>query len=123
LRAGTPDIVSLLTLDASLDVWNGVSLADVRAKGLALTAFFMDCLEDLLDPARATVVTPRHPRRGHQVSVEVPAAGALVEALAGLGVLVDHRPPSLLRFGFAPLYVSFADALRAAQTLRDLLAR
>ncbi len=121
-RAGTPDIVSLLTLDAALDVWDGVELADVRRKGLQLTAYFMDCVDALVDPATATVVTPRGDDRGHQVTVRAAAAADLVAALAARGVMVDHRPPELLRFGFAPLYVGYRDALLAAQVLAELLA-
>jgi kynureninase len=121
-RTGTPEIVSLLTLDAALDVWDGVRLEDVRAKGLRLTGYFMDCVDALTDPSSVVVVTPRTADRGHQVSLEVADAPALAAALAARGVLVDHRPPSLLRFGFAPLYVRYADALRAALSLRDLLA-
>ncbi len=122
VRSGTPDIVSLLTLDAALDVWDGVDLAQVRAKGLRLTAFFMDCVDALVPPGAATVVTPRGDDRGHQVSVEVAEAAGLVTALAGKGVVVDHRPPALLRFGFAPLYIGYRDALRAAQVLAGVLA-
>ena len=141
VRTGTPDIVSLLTLDAALDIWDHVDLATVRAKGLALTDFFIESVDALLDPGQIAVVTPRGHDRGHHVALEAlvsgpasaPAHGdpdtrkdgaaGLVAALAAAGVLADHRPPSLLRFGFAPLYVTYADALRAVTTLADLLAR
>ncbi|HEY5032386.1 MAG TPA: aminotransferase class V-fold PLP-dependent enzyme [Actinomycetes bacterium] len=121
LRAGTPDIVSLLTLDAALDVWDHVDLVDVRTKGLALTGFFMDCVDRLVDPEAATVVTPRGDDRGHQVSLRVDGAKELQGRLRDRGVVVDHRPPSLLRLGFAPLYVTYGDALRAACALADLV--
>jgi kynureninase len=38
------------------------------------------------------------------------------------GVVGDHRPPDLLRFGFTPLYTRFADAFRAAEILGEILA-
>jgi kynureninase len=123
VRAGTPDIVSLLTLDAALDVWDHVDLVEVRTKGLALTRFFMDCVDRLVDPEAATVVTPREDDRGHQVSLRVDDAKELQGRLRDRGVVVDHRPPSLLRLGFAPLYVTYADALRAAGTLAELLGQ
>jgi kynureninase len=120
-RTGTPEILSLLALDAALDVWEGVELADVRAKGLALTGFFVECVDTLLDPAVVSVVTPRGDDRGAQVSLQLRDAEKVVAALAERGVVADHRPPSLARFGFAPLYVRFVDALRAAVTLRSVL--
>ena len=123
LRTGTPDIVSLLTLEAALDVWDRVELAAVRTKGLALTGFFMDCVDGLLDHAAVAVVTPRGIDRGHQVSLRVEGAAALLGALAQRGVVADHRPPALLRFGFAPLYVQYADALRAALALRAAMGQ
>ncbi len=124
-RAGTPEIVSLLTLDASLDVWDGVDLRQLRAKSLALTEFFVDCVAELA-PA-ATSVTPAGEDRGSQVSlscVDVPGVDAseVMAALIARGVVGDHRPPDLLRFGFTPLYTRFADALRAAEILGEILA-
>ncbi|MGM1059679.1 kynureninase [Saccharothrix sp. Mg75] len=117
-RVGTPDILSMLALDAALDVWDDVSLVDVRAKGLALTAHFMRLVEGL---PGIEVITPADERRGHQVSLRHPEARRLVEELAARDVLGDHRPPDVLRFGFAPLYNTFDEAERAATTLKELL--
>ncbi|GGP36208.1 kynureninase [Saccharothrix coeruleofusca] len=117
-RVGTPDILSLLALDAALDVWDGVALADVRAKGLALTAHFMALVEDL---SGIEVITPRDEWRGHQVSLRHPEARRLTGELADRQVIGDHRPPDVLRFGFAPLYNTFDETERAATTLAKLL--
>jgi kynureninase len=121
-RTGTPDMLSLLALDAALDAWDGIEMSDVRAKGLALTGFFIECVDRLLDPAAVTVLTPRDTGRGHQVSLQVDGAEQLLAAMKANGVVGDYRPPSVLRYGFAPLYIGYADALRAADTLRRLLA-
>ncbi|WP_447009574.1 kynureninase [Saccharothrix hoggarensis] len=117
-RVGTPDIISMLALDAALDVWDGVDLADVRAKGLALTAHFRGLVEDL---PGIEVITPADDRRGHQVSLRHPEAGRIMDQLVERQILGDHRPPDVLRFGFAPLYNTFEDAERAAAVLKELL--
>ncbi|MEU4801159.1 kynureninase [Actinosynnema sp. NPDC023587] len=117
-RAGTPDIVSMLTLDAALDVWDQVDLREVRAKGLALTAHFRELVEDL---PGVGVITPADEWRGHQVSLRHRDAQSLMRRLVERNVIGDHRPPDVLRFGFAPLYNSFEDAERAAATLKELL--
>ena len=36
-------------------------------------------------------------------------------------VIGDHRPPDVLRFGFAPLYNRYSDARRAAEALAEIL--
>ncbi|GAB3000276.1 kynureninase [Saccharothrix stipae] len=117
-RVGTPDIISMLALDAALDVWDHVDLKDVRAKGLALTAHFRALVEDL---PGIEVITPADEWRGHQVSLRHPDAARLIDELVERQVIGDHRPPDLLRFGFAPLYNTFDDADRAATTLKQLL--
>ena len=72
-------------------------------------------------PESVAVVTPqdrapRRPPRGPRRR-----AARLCAALAGQGVVVDARPPDLLRFGFSPLFVSDDDAVRAADALAALL--
>ncbi|WP_037916455.1 kynureninase [Actinacidiphila yeochonensis] len=121
-RVGTPEILSLLALDAALDVWDGVAVADVRAKSLALTDFFLECVAALVPGGRAEPVTPvEHAERGSQVSLRCPDARAVMRELAVRGVVGDHRPPDLLRFGFTPLYTRFTDAWRAARVLAGIL--
>lgn len=117
-RAGTPDILSLLALDAALDVWDDVDLAVLREKGLALGDFFFRCLDALLPGAE--VATPRDHVRGHQVSVRDPGGERTMAALHEHGVLGDFRPPDVLRFGLAPLYTTYAEVVRAVETLRDV---
>lgn len=117
-RAGTPDILSLLALDAALDVWDGVDRGVLREKGLALGEFFFRCTDELLDGA--TIRTPRGADRGHQISVIDDDAAKTMAALIDRGVIGDFRPPNVLRFGLAPLYTTYGEVLRAVTTLRDL---
>ncbi|QES49337.1 kynureninase [Streptomyces venezuelae] len=117
-RVGTPDILSMLALEAALDVWEGVSVADVRRKSLALTDFFLECVEAYVPGGKVETVTPAaHAERGSQVSLRTENASAVMRELIARGVVGDFRAPDVLRFGFTPLYVGFADAERAARTL------
>ncbi|WP_122616751.1 kynureninase [Streptomyces sp. Tu 4128] len=123
-RVGTPDILSLLALDAALDVWDedGVSVAAVRAKSLALTDFFLRCVEAYVPAGRVESVTPAaHAERGSQVALRCDDAGEVMKRLIEGGVVGDFRAPDVLRFGFTPLYVGFADVERAARVLARTL--
>ncbi|MFF5334653.1 kynureninase [Streptomyces sp. NPDC013181] len=121
-RVGTPDILSMLALEASLDVWDGVRIDAVRAKSLALTDFFLECVETYAPEGRVTSVTPAaHAERGSQVALRCEDAEPVMAELIARGVVGDLRRPDVLRFGFTPLYVGFADAERAARVLADVL--
>ncbi|WP_037573913.1 kynureninase [Phaeacidiphilus oryzae] len=127
-RVGTPDILSLLALDAALDVWDepAAEITAIREKSLALTDFFVHCVREYLPKALAdgsvrNLTPERHDRRGSQIALRCPDALALTAELQRRGVVVDHRPPDVLRFGFTPLYTRFADAERAAKTLAEAL--
>ncbi|WP_031043056.1 kynureninase [Streptomyces sp. NRRL F-5650] len=124
-RVGTPDILSLLALEAALDVWDeeGVSVAAVRAKSLALTDFFLRCVGAYVPDGRVESVTPAaHAERGSQVALRCEDAGEVMKRLIERGVVGDYRAPDVLRFGFTPLYVGFADVERAARVLGRTLA-
>jgi kynureninase len=122
-RVGTPDILSMLALEEALEVWDGVSIQAVRKKSLALTDFFAECVADYVPPGRVESITPAaHAERGSQVALRCAEAGEVMYALTSRGVIGDFRRPDVLRFGFTPLYTSFADAERAARVLAEVLA-
>ncbi len=121
-RIGTPPMLSMLALDAALDVFDGVDLAAVRAKSLRLGEFFIAGADSVLAGLGFEVVTPRAPeRRGSHVSLRHPDALPLMAALIEAGVIGDVRPPDLLRFGFNALYTSFGDLAQALEIMREVV--
>jgi kynureninase len=120
LRSGTPPLLSLLALEAALGAFDGVSPAALRRQSLSLTTLFIEAVDALEQSLE--VVTPREPdRRGSQVSLRHPDAFAVVQALIAHGIIGDFREPDLIRLGFAPLYVTHADAVQAARQLGEVL--
>jgi kynureninase len=118
---GTPPVLSLSALDAALDLRADVSPAEVEAKARSLTSRFIDLVDDRLGE-QVEVVTPRDPDvRGAQVSLRHPQAAAVMNALIARGVIGDHRPPDLLRFGFSPLVVRAVDVHDAVEVLAEIL--
>lgn len=125
-RVGTPPLISLLSLEAALAVYQDLPITQVRDRSLSLTGFFIRCLDELsvLADQQLSLATPIDPnRRGSQVSLRHPHGYGVVQALIARGVIGDFRQPDIVRFGFAPLYLSHADAVTAALSLRDVLAR
>jgi kynureninase len=110
MQAGTPAVLSLAALDTALDALDGVSIADVRAKSLALTDYFIALADERLASYGVSVEAPRdHSERGSQVCLRHEHAYGLVQALIARRVIGDFREPDLARFGFAPLYIRFVD--------------
>ncbi|MGW3725307.1 kynureninase [Streptomyces sp. NPDC000851] len=123
-RVGTPDILSMLALEAALEVWDDVSVDAVRAKSLALTDFFLECVGEYVPEGCVASLTPvAHEERGSQVALRCEDAGDVMKALIERGVVGDFRHPDVLRFGFTPLYVGFADVERAARVLGEVLGK
>ncbi len=116
---GTPSVIAMQALSAALDVFSTIDLAQVRQKSETLTTWFIDCLADCPDLELISPIRPSE--RGSQVSFHHPKGYAIVQALAAAGVIGDYRDPGILRFGFSPLYTSYAEAERAARLLRDIL--
>ncbi len=121
---GTQPIVSLAMVECGLDVFAQTDMAAIRAKSLALTSLFIDLVETRCAGHPLGLVTPREPaRRGSQVSFTHPHGFAVMQALIGRGVIGDYREPAIMRFGFTPLYTSFADVWDAVAILKDILDR
>ena len=125
LLVGTAPQLGLIALEAALTAFDGVDMAALRAKSVALTELFIALVDALVDsPAPGFgLASPRDAaQRGSQVSLTHPEGYAIVQALIARGVIGDFRAPDILRFGFAPLYVGYADVWRAVDALRDIMA-
>ncbi|WP_137173830.1 kynureninase [Massilia sp. HP4] len=121
---GTQPIVSLALVECGLEIFEATDMAAIRAKSLALTDLFIDLVENRCAGHPLGLVTPReHARRGSQVSFTHPHGYAVMAALIARGVIGDYREPEIMRFGFTPLYTSFADVWDAVGILKDILDR
>jgi kynureninase len=121
--SGTPHVVSLSALDEALKIWAHIDLPQLYAKSRTMTDFFIEAVETLAAGHGLRLAVPRDAmRRGSHVSFEHPRGFEAVQALIARGVIGDFRAPATMRFGFAPLYLSFTDVLSAARHLADIFA-
>src|SRR5690348_5428586 len=118
---GTPSILALAALEAGLDTFDGISMASVQGKSRKLSQLFVDEVEARCG-SEVRLASPRDPaERGSHVVFAHPEGYAVMQALIARGVVGDFRAPDLMRFGFTPLYNSFAEMVRAAEILADIL--
>ena len=119
---GTQPITSLAMVECGLDIFAQTDMASLRAKSLALTDLFIELVESRCAAHDLTLITPReHARRGSHVSFEHPEGYAVIQALIARGVIGDYREPRIMRFGFTPLYTSFAEVWDAVEILGEIL--
>ena len=122
---GTPAVLSLAALECGVDTVLAAEamggMAALRAKSLALTRLFAQRVQATCPDL--TLVSPEDDAlRGSQVCLShAERAYPVVQALIARGVIGDFRAPDILRFGFTPLYLRFADAWDAAEHLRQVL--
>ncbi|SHE66652.1 Kynureninase [Loktanella atrilutea] len=121
MRVGTPPVIQMSALEQALSVWDGVSLADVRAASVALMEQFIAEVEARCP--QLTLASPRDPEaRGSHVSFRFAEGYAAMQALIDRGVIGDFRAPDIMRFGFTPLYLDDGDITGAVDILADILA-
>jgi len=138
---GTPPILSAAALECGVDtVLTAEALGGMvalREKSVALTELFIALTEARCARLGVRLASPRlAAQRGSQVSLSLDgqgqdAAHAVMQALIARGVIGDFRAgdparpeavPDLLRFGFTPLYVGFAEVYDAVDHLHQVLA-
>ena len=109
---GTTTVLSMKSLEAALEIFSEVSMADIRTKSVGLTGLFIDLFDAHLVPLGFTLASPRHAEsRGSHVALGFAGGKALVDKMSAEGIVADFRPPDLMRFGFAPLYNSYGNVV------------
>ena len=120
MRVGTPPVLAMAALDAALDIWDGVDMADLRARSIALSEMFIAGVEAACP--MLTLASPRDPdARGSQVSFRFEHGYAAIQALIARGVIGDFRAPDIMRFGFTPLYTGERDVQTAIRILVQVM--
>lgn len=148
-QCGTPPVLQLAALECGVDTVLAAEplggIPALRAKSLALSEAFLAAVESRCAGFGLALASPRDGAdRGSQVSFTHSGDGyAVMQALAARGVIGDFRAgtggsaareaaaaapsdepeaqPSILRFGFAPLYNGQVDVWEAVEQLRQVL--
>jgi kynureninase len=123
LQVGTPHVLSMAPLSGTLRMIGEAGIEHVREKSLRQTGFLIRLIDDRLSQFGFTIVGPRaDDRRGGHVALAHAEALRISKALRAAQVVVDYRPPDLVRLGPSPLYTSFADCCEAVERLEAIMA-
>jgi len=119
-QLSNPPILAMAPLRASLAVFDEAGMEALRHKSVVLTGY-LEWLLDRTTVKRFELITPkRTEERGCQLSLRILDRPAeTLSALEALGVVLDFRPPDVLRVAPVPLYNSFHDVWRLAGLLQS----
>ena len=118
---GTPSVLAMTALKCGLDTFDGVEMAAVREKSIAVSEVFRE-LMTAPELAEFKLVSPEDPHaRGSHLSYAHPHGYAIMAALIDRGVIGDFRAPDRLRFGFTPLYARYVDMFDAVGRLKAVM--
>jgi selenocysteine lyase/cysteine desulfurase len=119
-QSGTPPVPAIYAGIAGIELMKEIGVAETREHVLALNSRLIDGLDEL----RATIATPRRPkRRGALICVRSKDAPALVTALGREGIVTSERDSNLRISAHAYNSAEDVDAVLASlQRHRQLLA-
>jgi kynureninase len=119
---GTPPVLSMAALECGLATFDGIDMALLREKSLALGDLLIKLVTQECGGLGLTLASPTEGKaRGSQVSYAHAEGYAVMQALISHRVIGDFRAPDLMRFGFTPLYVRYQDIWDAVATLKSVL--
>jgi kynureninase len=126
-QVSNPPILAMGPVRTSLELFDKVGMATLRARSRRLTGYLEGLLATIGARRPLALITPRPPeRRGAQLSLRVgPQAGSADDLARRLrddhDVIADTRVPDILRLAPVPLYSRYHDCWRAAEALARLV--
>ena len=121
-QIGTVPVLSAAPLAGALELVREAGIDAIREKSLALTSYLISLVDDKLADLDCSVATPRNPAdRGGHVAITHPEAERVSETLRDRGLVVDFRPPNVIRVCPAPLYTRFEDVWEFTEHLEEIL--
>jgi kynureninase len=120
---GTQPMISLLTMEASLDIFLQTGMDSIRAKSILMTDYASFLTDTWLAPHGFTLGSPRDStQRGSHISIRHPEGYRINRALIEeMSLIPDFRAPDNLRLGFAPLYLSFTEVREGFDRIRRVM--
>lgn len=114
----SPSILAITSFNAALGAYAGLDLALVEEKARKLGDIVLEAAAEL---GLSTISPEVGERRGGHVCINHDDGYPIVQALIARGIIGDFRAPDLMRFGFSPLYLSYAEVGEAARQMIEVI--
>lgn len=121
--AGTPAVLSLLTMEPGVELAIEAGMDQLHKKSVRQVSYFIELFDHFLLPYGFTLGTPRDESlRGSHVSIRHPEGYRInLSLINDLGVIPDFREPDNIRFGIAPIYTRFIDIWETVDRITRLM--
>ncbi|MCC6299513.1 MAG: kynureninase [Anaerolineales bacterium] len=121
--AGTQPMLSLLTMETSLEPTLQAGMDSIRAKSILMTDYASFLTDSWLAPLGFSLGSPRDSAiRGSHISIRHADGYRINRALIEeMNVIPDFREPDNIRLGFAPLYTSFVEIREGFDRIRRVI--
>ena len=119
--SGTTHVLSMKAMHAALGVINRYPIDDLRTTCIRLGDFFVEGYETFLSTSGFELGSQREgARRGGHIALLHPDAERMSKELIARSLIVDFRPPNVIRIAFSPLFLRFTDVARLVGELSRL---
>ncbi|HCC72032.1 MAG TPA: kynureninase [Bacteroidales bacterium] len=126
---GSPNILSMCTLEPSLDILLEAGIDRIRKKSLDLSGFMTDLYTEFLKPLGFRLGSPlNEAERGSHISFKHDEGYRICKALIDEGtgdfvIIPDFRPPDNIRLGLAPLYNGFEEVFNVMLEIERIVKK
>lgn len=124
---GTPPILSLKTIEPTVDMMNEIGMEAIRRKSVSQSEYLLRLAEKFLYLLGFRSGSPSDPElRGSHVSLRHPEAYRICKALidpdTGDAVIIpDFREPDNIRIGITPLYTTYTELFLAVKQIATII--
>lgn len=121
-QIGTPNVLSMASLEGALRVINEAGIPNMRRKSLHITGYLMYLIERKLADYGFTVGNLREDsKRGGHVCLEHDEGYRISLALKARGIVPDFRDPNVIRLTPTALYTSYEEVYKIVEILLDIV--
>ena len=126
-EAGTQHIISLAALETGIDITLEAGIKNISNKSKQMSTYMISKIKNELTPLGFILESPENfDERGSHVTLSHDHSWQICQCLTNpvgnkIKVIPDFRPERYIRFGLAPLYLSFNDIKITVQRLKEIV--